>query len=170
MLSQSFTAYGCSTDQTICSRAQPSCGPHTGEWETDNNGKRIWLSDVNDAEQWDWEEENATHFSLHASHWRIPYSFSLFCSFIFILTKCFIVPTFASVICLPTDQRLDLNKLSPNDSDTVRGQIVGEYRFACANLHLVTQKYFETWSQHLESKWMVLPYFINCLVSQFLQL
>lgn len=26
-----------------------------------------------------------------------------------------------------TDQRLDLNKLSPNDSDTVRGQIVGEY-------------------------------------------
>lgn len=28
---------------------------------------------------------------------------------------------------LSTDQRLDLNKLSPNDSDTVRGQIVGEY-------------------------------------------
>lgn len=25
-----------------------------------------------------------------------------------------------------TDQRLDLNKLGPNDSDTVRGQIVGE--------------------------------------------
>lgn len=32
-------------------------------------------------------------------------------------------------LCLPlsTDQRLDLNKLSPNDSDTVRGQIVGEF-------------------------------------------
>lgn len=31
-------------------------------------------------------------------------------------------------ICLylSTDQRLDLNKLSPNDSDTVRGQIVGK--------------------------------------------
>uniref|UniRef100_A0A3B4GY87 HECT-type E3 ubiquitin transferase n=1 Tax=Pundamilia nyererei TaxID=303518 RepID=A0A3B4GY87_9CICH len=28
-------------------------------------------------------------------------------------------------------QRLDLNKLSPNDSDTVRGQIVGEYGFVC---------------------------------------
>lgn len=35
-----------------------------------------------------------------------------------------------SVLFLSTDQRLDLNKLSPNDSDTVRGQIVGEYRRA----------------------------------------
>lgn len=33
----------------------------------------------------------------------------------------------ASLSLLSTDQRLDLNKLSPNDSDTVRGQIVGEY-------------------------------------------
>lgn len=31
-------------------------------------------------------------------------------------------------LSLATDQRLDLNKLSPNDSDTVRGQIVGECR------------------------------------------
>lgn len=29
-------------------------------------------------------------------------------------------------LSVSTDQRLDLNKLSPNDSDTVRGQIVGE--------------------------------------------
>lgn len=59
-------------------------------------------------------------------------------SFIFILISCLshgdlflIVPAFAlftSSLCpLSTDQRLDLNKLSPNDSDTVRGQIVGEY-------------------------------------------
>lgn len=26
----------------------------------------------------------------------------------------------------PADQRLDLNKLGPNDNDTVRGQIVGK--------------------------------------------
>lgn len=30
------------------------------------------------------------------------------------------------VLFFPTDQRLDLNKLGPNDNDTVRGQIVGK--------------------------------------------
>lgn len=56
MLSKIFTARGCSTDQTICSRAQPSCGLHTEEWETDNDEERNWLSDVNDIQQWDSEE------------------------------------------------------------------------------------------------------------------
>lgn len=37
-----------------------------------------------------------------------------------------------------TDQRLDLNKLSPNDSDTVRGQIVGEFWLTCPGIHLLT--------------------------------
>lgn len=30
------------------------------------------------------------------------------------------------IIFSPADQRLDLNKLGPNDNDTVRGQIVGK--------------------------------------------
>lgn len=78
-----------------------------------------------------------------------PFFFSLLLfsalSFIFILISCLshgdlflIVPAFAfalftSSLCpLSTDQRLDLNKLSPNDSDTVRGQIVGEYTHRAA--------------------------------------
>lgn len=33
-----------------------------------------------------------------------------------------------------TDQRLDLNKLGPNDNDTVRGQIVGK-KHKCSDTH-----------------------------------
>lgn len=43
------------------------------------------------------------------------------------LSPCLAPSLFLSLFfCLSPDQRLDLNKLSPNDSDTVRGQIVGE--------------------------------------------
>lgn len=57
---------------------------------------------------------------------------SFLLSFISILISCSShhAPPFFAFSLLPlllsTDQRLDLNKLSPNDSDTVRGQIVGE--------------------------------------------
>lgn len=91
-----------------------------------------------------WREENASEHMLvymHLSDTDESSLLSLFStlSFIFILISCLshpvlfvFVPAFASSFCrLSTDQRLDLNKLSPNDSDTVRGQIVGEYRSTC---------------------------------------
>lgn len=34
------------------------------------------------------------------------------------------------ILFFPVDQRLDLNKLGPNDNDTVRGQIVGKRNVA----------------------------------------
>lgn len=47
------------------------------------------------------------------------------------------------VVCLvcffPADQRLDLNKLGPNDNDTVRGQIVGkEHKHTQFQFHTVS--------------------------------
>lgn len=159
MLSEIFTARGCSTDETICFGAQPICGLQTEEWETDNDQERDWLlNGVNDTEQRDLSEEGrkkciAAHASLHASHWNwwilsplclsLSPFFPLFYSFLSSLVSfpvclmsfslCF-VSAFASALSplllsvfSQVDQRLDLNKLSPNDSDTVRGQIVGEY-------------------------------------------
>lgn len=42
--------------------------------------------------------------------------------------------TLLKVNILFADQRLDLNKLGPNDNDTVRGQIVGKkYCYHCIN-------------------------------------
>lgn len=85
MLSEIFTACGCSTDQTICSRAQPSRSLHKEEQETDNDGERNWLSDVNDTEQWDLEEK-MQHVLLYghqsdADESGFFFPSSLFCSF-----------------------------------------------------------------------------------------
>lgn len=55
---------------------------------------------------------------------RLLIYYSLIVPLFLSLSLFFSVSIFLSV---STDQRLDLNKLSPNDSDTVRGQIVGEY-------------------------------------------
>lgn len=43
------------------------------------------------------------------------------------------------LVCFFADQRLDLNKLGPNDNDTVRGQIVGK-----KHTHTHTQFYLHT--------------------------
>lgn len=133
-----FTASGCSTEQTICSRAQPSCGLQTEEWETDNDGDSEWCKwyrAVGIIQSVRGDEYIPTHASLHVSFWSWWILFlSVFTpSFISILISCLsdwlLSLLFASLPLSWTDQRLDLNKLSPNDSDTVRGQIVGEYGF-----------------------------------------
>lgn len=67
---------------------------------------------------------------LHASFSRdyclLPFFLALFFCLCFPCPFAFTLITFLLFLFL-TDQRLDLNKLSPNDSDTIRGQIVGEY-------------------------------------------
>lgn len=136
-----FTASGCSTEQTICSRAQPSCGLQTEEWETDNDGDSEWCKwyrAVGIIQSVRGDEYIPTHASLHVFLKLMNpfFSFVLFTPpFISILISClsdWLLPLlFASLTLSWTDQRLDLNKLSPNDSDTVRGQIVGEYGFVC---------------------------------------
>lgn len=45
-----------------------------------------------------------------------------------------------SCLFFPADQRLDLNKLGPNDNDTVRGQIVGKRHNFSNMLYVQMQK------------------------------
>lgn len=78
-----FTASGCSTEQTICSRAQPSCGLQTEEWETDNDGDSEWCKwyrAVGIIQSVRGDEYIPTHASLHV-FLKLMNPFFFFCSF-----------------------------------------------------------------------------------------
>lgn len=107
------------TPQTICSSAYPIPSLQGREGEREE----LTVGDVNDTEQRDLSAGTKTlptHASLHVSQTLIdPPFLSLLSSSLSSRSP----PSPLS----STDQRLDMNKLGLNDSDTVRGQIVGEY-------------------------------------------
>lgn len=84
MLSEIFTACGCSTERTICSRAQPTvvCRLKNGSWI---------MSDVKDTEQWDsfkgGKKSKTCYFTvLHASFSCEYCLLSFFLDFFFCLS------------------------------------------------------------------------------------
>lgn len=102
LLSEIFTARGCSIDQTIWSGAQPSWSLHTKEGEIDNDRERDWLV-------YKWYKamglggKNATHARLRVSL-TLMNPFFFFLSLLLFLSSFFsfpvylIVPAFASVL------------------------------------------------------------------------